>query len=213
MTALRPLIAIVAFVLLAGLVAQQPSTPAGAQTPDDPPPSTLISPIAGSWTLLVNTSVAGPPQTVLGSLLQWADSAFTFEAASQTFRSFRAAQPFLSDLDFIAAGQPFWIFVPPARLDGDITFWEQPATVRNQSVTLVPGFNLSAWTGTQGVRISQAVQSIPVRRAFLWDAVGQSFLVWDPTLPAIIQSDFELEYGAGLWVDLSGTQSVVWEQP
>jgi hypothetical protein len=213
MTALRPLTAFVALLLLAGLIAQPPPSPAAAQAPDDSQPTTLISPVAGNWTLLVNTSDAGSPETVLGSLLQLADSAFAFDATSQRFHSFRVAQPFLSDLDIIQAGQPFWVFVPPERLDGDITFWEQRATVRNLPVTLVPGFNLAAWTGTQGVRISRAVQSLPVRRAFLWDAVSQSFLIWDPGLPATLNSDFELEYGAGLWVDVSGTQSVTWEQP
>ena len=149
----------------------------------------------------------------MGSLVQWADSAFVFDAATARFRSFRAAQPFLSDLNVIESGQPFWVFVPPDRLDGDITFWEQDATVRNQSVTLAPGFNLAAWTGTQGTRISQAVQLLPIRRAFLWDAVAQSFLIWDPGLPAAIQSDFELEYGAGLWIDVAGSQSIEWPQP
>jgi len=213
MTVLRPLIAIVVVLLLAGVLAQHSLAPAGAQSSDDPLPATLISPIAGNWTLLVNTGDAGSPETVMGSLLQWADSAFVFDAATARFRSFRAAQPFLSDLNVIESGQPFWVFVPPDRLEGDITFWEQDATVRNQSVTLAPGFNLAAWTGTQGTRISQAVQSLSIRRAFLWDAVTQSFLIWDPGLPPAIQSDFELEYGAGLWIDVVGSQSVEWPQP
>ena len=213
MTVLRPLIAIVPVLLLVAVFALHSLAPADAQSPDEPAPTTLTSPIAGNWTLLTNTGEAGPPSTVLGSLLQWADSAFTFDAATGRFRSFRVDQPFLSDLNVIEAGQPFWVFVPPDRLDGDITFWQQDAMVRNQPVTLTPGFNLAAWTGTQGTRISQAAQSLPIRRAFLWDAVAQSFLLWDPSLPPAIQSDFELEYGAGLWIDVTGAQSVVWQQP
>lgn len=213
MTVLRPLTAIALVLLLVAAFALHSLAPADAQEPGDPAPATLISPIAGNWTLLTNTAESGSPSTVLGSLLQWADSAFTFDAATGRFRSFRVDQPFLSDLNVIEAGQPFWVFVPPDRLDGDITFWQQDAMVRNQPVTLIPGFNLAAWTGTQGTRISQAAQALPVRRAFLWDAVAQLFRVWDPTLPPAIQSDFELEYGAGLWIDVMGAQSVVWQQP
>lgn len=209
----RPFFAIVAVLLLVGLIGQSSLSPAKAQAPDDQRATTLISPVAGNWTLLVNTGEAGAPQAVLGSLLQWADSAFTFDATTARFHSFRTAQPFLSDLNVIQAGQPFWVFVPPDRLEGDITFWEQPATVRNQSVTLAPGFNLVAWTGTQGTPISQAAQSLPIQRAFLWDAVAQAFLIWDPALPPVIQSDFALEYGAGLWIDVGGAQSVEWLQP
>ena len=213
MLAFRPFVAIVAVLLLVAVIGQPSLPPARAQTLDDPQSDILISPVAGNWSLLVNTGETGPPQTVLGGLLQWAESAFTFDATTDRFRSFRAAQPFLSDLAVIQAGQAFWVFVPPDRLDGDITFWQQPATVHNQSVMLTPGFNLAAWTGTQGTRISQAAQSLPIQRAFLWDAVAQSFLIWDPALPPAIQSDFALEYGAGLWIDVGGSQSVEWPQP
>lgn len=189
------------------VLAQEGPTPAQGEA------ATLVSPIAGNWTLLVNLDEGGAPLAVMGSLRRWATTVFTFDAGEGRFRTFRVGQPQFSDLATIESGQAFWVFVPPTLLDGDLTFWEQPATVGNLSVELRPGFNLAAWTGATGVRVSVALEGIAVRRAYLWDVTAQRFAVWNPSLPASLRDDFELEYGAGLWIDLAGTALVVWEQP
>lgn len=174
--------------------------------------ATVIQPIAGNWSLLVNTGPAATPASLLAPIDDLATAAFTFDPASDRFRTYRAGAPSLSDLGEVASGEAFWVFVPAERLDGDLTFLEIPATVEAVGVTLQPGFTLAAWTGAQGVLISEATAGLGVRRAFLWVAASQSFVIWDPGLPASLQEDFALEYGAGLWIDLDAPESVVWEQ-
>ena len=201
---------IVSIALLAGLV----SSGGGATRAQDGAAQTSIfSPIAGGFTLLVNLDEASDPASMLASIDDFVSAAFAFDADIGRFRSFRVGQPALSDLRSVGRGTAFWVFVPPERLDGDLTFWEQPTSVRNMAQDLVPGFNLVAWTGSDGVAISEAVDGLPVRKVFSWDVAAQRFEIWDPTGPASISVDFALEYGQGMWLDLGGTETVVWLQP
>ena len=173
---------------------------------------TLISPIAGGWTLLVNLADAAPPAEALSGLEPWLSAAFTYDAPSDSFRSYRPALPALSDLLTMDAGEAFWLFVPPDRLDGDLTFWEQPAALGKRTVTLQPGFNLAGWTGANDVAVSRATAGLPLPRVYLWEPLTQRFRIWDPTLPLSLRDDFALEYGAGFWIDIAGSAPVAWEQ-
>ena len=175
-------------------------------------PGSVIQPIAGGWSLLANTGPAAAPSALLAPISDLATAAFTFDAERKRFRSFRTGQPALSDLSVIEEGEAFWVFVPPERLEGDLTFLEVPAGVRSLAAELQPGFTLAGWTGSDGVRISTALDGLPTPRAFFWQAATQTFLIWDPQLPAVLREDFGLEYGAGLWIDLGGSEAVVWEQ-
>ena len=176
-------------------------------------PDTVVQPISGGWSLLANTGPASTPPALLAPLDQLATAAFTFDAEEKRFHSFYAGQPGQSDLTLIGEGEAFWIFVPPARLDGDLALLGIPTEVRGTAVELQPGFTLVGWTGSDGVRISEAMVGLPVRRVFSWEVAAQQFAIWDPLLPAVLREDFTLEYGAGLWVDLGGTEVVVWDQP
>lgn len=182
---------------------------------DDPAdfPTQVITPVVGGWTLLVNLADAAPPDTVLGSLRPLVTAAFAFDPAIGRFRTYRPAQPALSDLPSIAAGQPFWIFISPDQLDGDLVLWEQPASVRQLAVTLRPGFNLVPWTGTDGTPVAAAFPGLPVRRVYLWESQSQRYRIWDSMFPVALQDYFTLEYGAALWLDLAGSADVTWEQP
>jgi len=205
--ALRRLLALA----LAGVVALAVAAPARGQEGDPDPP--VISPVGASWTLLVNLGEAASPAALLAPLDAWVTAAYTYNPASRAFRTYRDGLPALSDLTTIESGEAFWAFVPTSRLGSDITFWEQPAGVRNLAQELRPGFNLVPWTGTQGTPIAQAVAGLPVRRAYSWDPVRQRFDVWDPALPDALRADIVLDYGQGLWIDLDSTQPVTWEQP
>ncbi len=165
-------------------------------------PDRVISPVAGGWTLLANLGPAAPPATVLGSLQSQVDGVFTFNSASGRFAIYRPGQPLLSDLAQIDAGQAFWVHVDPARFDGDLFLWEQLASVQRQDVSLRRGFNLVAWTGSDGVALSVALAGLPVRRAYVWDAAAQGYDVWDTALPASLRTDVPLEYGMGLWLEV-----------
>lgn len=175
-------------------------------------PAPVISPIGSGWSLLVNLGPAVDPATLLDPIDQWVTSAFTFDPATDSFRAYRAGLALINDLDTIESGQAFWAFSPPARLRGDVTFWQQPAGVRDLEVALLPGFNLVPWTGSDGVRVSEALAGLPVDRAYRWDPVGQAFVIWSSALPAGLQVDFTLEYGEGLWIELGGIAGMVWRQ-
>ena len=203
----RTLTLLIIAVLVAG-VAMVP----GATRAQEAPPTTLISPIAGGWTLLVNLADAAPPAEAFDGLEPWLSAAFTYDATSDRFRSYRPALPALSDLSSVAAGEAFWLFVPTDRLNGDLTFWQQSASVGARTVTLQPGFNLSGWTGSNGLTISEATAGLPLRRAYLWEPLTQRFRIWDSTLPFALRDDFALEYGAGFWIDIAGSAAVAWEQ-
>ena len=200
-----------ALILIAAVA---PLSPTDAQAPDDEagPPATLISPVAGGWTLLVNLGDAGPPAAVLGLLRDFVTAAFARDDSLRRFRTYRPGFPGLSDLAEIAAGQPFWVRVPADRLQDDLYLWEQPATQADLAVPLRPGFNLVPWTGTDGLSVSAATAGIAVRRAYLWDLSQQRYRVWGSDLPPFVRDDFELEYGAAIWLDLAGSMSVTWEQ-
>ena len=172
----------------------------------------VIHPIAGGWSLLTNTGPATSPARLLGPIGDLVTAAFTFDATQDRFRAYRPGRPAQSDLWVVDAGQALWVFVPPARLDGDIAFLELPASARNLRATLEPGFTLVGWTGTDGLRISEAMEGLPVHRAYQWEAASQRYRTWIPSLPASARDDFPLEYGAGVWIDLGGDESVVWMQ-
>ena len=198
------------FVLVMALAVSVLGSAVTAQEPEAD--ETGIQPIAGNWSLLVNTGPAASPGALLAPIDDLATVAFTFDPATDRFRTYRAGSAVLSDLAEIRSGEAFWVFVPPERLDGDLAFLEIAATVPPTAVTLQPGFTLAAWIGAQGVPVSEAISGLPIRRAYLWVAATQSFQIWDPGLPSSLREDFELEYGAGLWVDLAGSEPVVWEQ-
>lgn len=209
--ALRPRARLLLGLAIAVTLSVSLAVPARGQEPEPGPP--VISPVGEHWTLLVNLGDAASPAALLASLDDWVTAAFTFNPASGAFRTYRAGLPALSDLTTIESGQAFWAFVPSGRLGADITFWEQPAGVRNVAQELRPGFNLVPWTGAEGVPIAEAIAGLPVRRAYSWDPVRQRFDVWDPALPDALRADIVLEYGQGLWIDLDATQPVTWEQP
>ena len=179
---------------------------------DADPPARVIQPIAGGWSLLANTGPATSPADLLAPIEDLVTAAFTFDATQDDFRAYRPGTPAPTDLRVVEAGQALWVFVPPDRLDGDIAFLELPASVRDLPTTLEPGFTLVGWTGTDGLRVSAALAGLPVRRAYQWEAASQRYRTWSPSLPASARDDFPLEYGAGVWIDLGGDDSVVWEQ-
>ncbi|HJN91915.1 MAG TPA: hypothetical protein QGF05_04195 [Dehalococcoidia bacterium] len=208
-----PLLALLAcgILLLGGALSGPVDAPARAfGQAEDGSPAPVISPVGGNWTLLVNLGPDTAPTDLLRPLDAWVTSAFTFDGLSKRFHTFRRGLPALSTLQVIGEGEAFWAFVPPDRLEGDLTFWTQDPGVRNQTQQLHPGFNLVPWTGQSGLAVSLATIGLPIRRAYSWDPLRQAFDVWNPDLPAALQVDFQLEYGQGLWLDLSS--SADWEQ-
>ncbi len=57
------------------------------------------------------------------------------------------------------------------------------------------------------------MDGLPGRKVGSWDVAAQRVEIWDPTAPASISVDFALDYGQGRWLDLGGSDPVVWLQP
>ena len=179
---------------------------------EDGSPAPVIQPIAGGWSLLANTGPAVSPADLLRPIADLVTAAYTFDATQDDFLTYRPGAPSQTDLLLVESGEALWVLVPADRLDGDIAFLEVPASARNLHATLEPGFTLVGWTGSEGLRVSEATEGLPIRRAYQWEAASQRYRTWIPSLPAAGRDDFPLEYGAGLWIDLGGDESVVWEQ-
>ena len=195
-----------ALLLGAGLADYRPSA-AGAQGA----PIT-VAPIRAGWNLLVNTGPSAAVRTVLGDLAPWVSAVFTYDPAVARFRSAFLSGPVPGDLTLLSTGVAFWAFVPPEPLASDVAFWSRPATVHAADIRLAPGFNLVAWTGSDGVSISTAAAGLPLRRIYAWDGETQRFRAWDPALPPALRDDFDLEYGMGLWLDLDAAIDLTWPQ-
>ena len=92
----------------------------------------------------------------------WLSAAFTYDASSVRFRSHRPALPALSDFDHCRGGQG----VLAVRAHGPAR--RRPHVLAAARIlgsthghTLQPGFNLSGWTGSNGLTVSQAAVGLP----------------------------------------------------
>jgi ABC-type branched-subunit amino acid transport system substrate-binding protein len=183
-----------------------PST-AHAQVPPGASRTVNLSP---GWNLVGWTGAGSTP---VADALAGFDGAFstlfTWDAASQSFLNFNpSVPPALNTLSDLAFGDGVWINVSSAT---EAT-WQQPAFTGNRSVALRPGFNLVMWTGPSGTPVSTAVTGLgsALRTLFTYDATGQQFRSFSPTLPPAVNTASELNYGDGVWIDVS--QAVVWAQ-
>ena len=210
-----PTLSPLSVLLLAALALVAAGWAAGGRTvtaQDAQSRAPVIQPISGGWSLLANTGPATAPADLLAPIEDLVTAAFTFDAIRDRFRAYRPEAPARTDLVQVETGEALWVFVPPDRLDGDVAFLELPASASNLPATLEPGFTLVGWTGTDGLRVSAALDGLPVRRAYQWEAASQRYRTWIPSIPASARDDFPLEYGAGVWIDLGGDEAVVWVQ-
>ena len=194
-----------------------PGTPVylGSDAPSLPPPG-LDGPLfelgynlTPGWSLvgwLGNTPVEEASADILDSF----DSIFTWDPSADEFLSYRPSAPaFLNTLDEISQGDAVFIFVT----EPSGTFWPQPDFAAPRTVALADGFNLVLWTGPSGTPIEDAIESIidQVNAVFAWDRVTQSFLTFRPGAPAFLNTATTIDFGEGVWVDMSAPAT--WEQP
>lgn len=203
---------VVAALMMALAVAGATLAGKTATAQEEASPAPVLHPITEGWSLLANTGPGASPAQLLAPLDGLVTAAFTYDAKEDRFKSYRAGVSGRNDLTWVEAGQALWVLVPEGRLGGDIAFLELPGQARRLPATLESGFTLVGWTGTDGLRVSRATEGLPVRRVYQWDGASQRYRVWDTRVPAAARDDFRLEYGAGLWVDLRGADSVTWYQ-
>lgn len=205
-------LSVVAALILALAATGATLTGNTATAQEEASPAPVFHPITEGWSLLANTGPGASPAHLLAPLDGLVTAAFTYDAKEDRFKSYRTGVSGRNDLTWVEAGQALWVHVPEGRLGGDIAFLELPGQERHLSATLESGFTLVGWTGTDGLRISRATEGLPVRRVYQWDGASQRYRVWDTGVPEAVRDDFPLEYGAGLWVDLRGADSVTWYQ-
>ncbi|MEE9278260.1 MAG: hypothetical protein V3V06_07605 [Dehalococcoidia bacterium] len=156
------------------------------------------------WNLVgwggADTSVEEATGSIAGAF----SSVFTWSAADQAFRSFNpTAPPFLNTLQSLTTGDGLWLFVESPG----IATWEQPSATGPLAFELGPGFNLVMWTGADGTPVAEAVAGIggALVTLFTWDAAQQAFLSFSPTAPAFLNTATTLNFGDGVWVQVSGS--------
>ena len=131
-----------------------------------------------------------------------------WDAAEQDFLRFTPGVPvFLNTIAELSEGTGVWINSTVA------TAWEQPAFGDPRDVPLLQGFNLVLWTGPSGTAVEDAVVSLgdALDILFTWDATSQEFLRFSPTLPAFLNTATTLNFGDGVWLNVTGRAT--WEQP
>lgn len=136
-------------------------------------------------------------------------SLFAWDAVAQAFQSYIPDLPtFLNTLGELGAGDGVWLFVEnPAGV-----IWDQPAITTARDVTLQDGFNLVMWSGpTTDVASAVADLGASLQALFLWDAVAQEFLTFNPVLPPALNTATTVHPGDGVWVLVSATTT--WQQP
>jgi hypothetical protein len=134
-------------------------------------------------------------------------AAWRFEAATQTWASYRADFPFLSTLERLEPGDALWVQLRAGRR----VVWEQPAfTIGERAVPVRAGLNFATWTGpSTGVEAALAGLGDGVEAVFRWNRGILRFELVSPRLP------FEdlaapLVSGDVVWVRMA--RSGVWLQ-
>ena len=133
----------------------------------------------------------------LGGALQ---GLFTWDPAGQRFLRYQPGGPaFLNTVATLEPGQGVWVLL---TADAD---WDQdflPGLQQRRSVRLVPGFNLIAWTGPEGLDPTAAfgVDPTVLGGAFTFDGAGQQFRRFQPGGLAALNSLTGLPFGSGLWL-------------
>ena len=177
--------------------------------PPEPPqlPTTRTVSLARGWNLVGWTGATAAQDataTISGSFT----TLYTWNAADQSFQSLSSTGPdFLNTLTDLQAGDGVWIHTPNGGS------WEQPAYREPRSAPLAPGFNLAMWTGPEGTSVVDAVAGITgqLEVLFTWDAAQQRFLRFSPTGPGFLNDPIVLNFGDGVWLQVS--RSVSWAQP
>ena len=152
---------------------------------------------------------ATPIEAATDSIAGQFDAIFTFDNATQSFRSFRPALPILNTLTELVRGEGVWIIVT----DPDGVRWAQPTFDASREVTLGVQFNLVMWTGPDGTPVADAVAEIAggLDALFTRDSTSQIFLSYRPAGPVFLNTAKFLDHGDGVWLKM--TAAAIWTQP
>ena len=164
------------------------------------------------FNLVVWTGPVAPLESVLAEIAGDVDRAFAWDAARQRFLIHTlGALPALNTLITLRSGEPLWLHVRA----GHPVVWEVPLTVERQSVSLVPGWNLVPWTGTNSVPAAEAFAPLGDRltRAFGWALEARAFRTHLPNAPGPVNTLTALPAHSPIWLEISPGEPLVWDQP
>lgn len=133
---------------------------------------------------------------------------FTFDAATQTFRSYRPdGPPLINDLEALRKEAGIWVFVENA--DGAV--WPRETTATPSAVNLVRGFNLVTW-GPEQRDIQSAIAPLDgsVVGVWLWLPLERRFVIYRPDGPSFLNDLEELLAGPAMWIQMKS--AAVWQQ-
>ena len=82
-----------------------------------------------------------------------------------------------------------------------------------REVTLASGWNLVGWTGNTAVADATAPIAGQFGAIFGWDATGQAFQSFQPTVPPFLNTLTDLRLGDGLFIFVTDATGAVWPQP
>lgn len=173
------------------------------------PAASQTIPLGPGWNL-TGWFGATPVEVATDSIAGQFETLFTWDVDLDRFRTFRPAGPaFLSDLTDLEFGDGVWVLVS----DPAGALWAQPMFREAREVPLNAGFNLVLWSGPSATPIAEAVAALgdDVTAVFTWQQSEQAFRSWRRDAPAFLNSASVLNYGDGLWIQMSG--SATWTQP
>lgn len=81
------------------------------------------------------------------------------------------------------------------------------------TMPLVAGWNLVAWTGNADVAAATAGIAEDFDVLFVWDADAQTYLTFAPALPAALNTLDALAFGDGVWIHVTNPAGAAWEVP
>ena len=173
------------------------------------PPATRVQTLQLQWNLVGWTGESSAISVVTSEIGSSLSRFSIWDANALAFLSFNPALPIsLNTLQVVPQGAGVWTFVTGAAP----LAWEQPSLREARSVPLASGFNLVMWSGPDGSSITEALANLTgVQGLWLWDALGQGFLSFNPILPPVLNGASVLNHGDGIWLLMSGAET--WEQP
>jgi len=160
------------------------------------------------WNLITYTGDTLPVAQALADINGMYRSAFTYDSATQSFKSYFPTLPAaLNSLQQLEAGDAVWIFMEQS------VAWNQDRMDSGANTQLVEGFNLVSFAGADGTSVEDAFASLSGTSytVWMWDSQSQSYLSYSPDRPAFLNTLETLDHGTAIWILVDG--ATTWTQP
>ncbi len=155
--------------------------------------------LATGWNLVAWLGQTTDVVTALESVADSIDSMFTWAPDVGFQRYAPAGLAFLNAVEVLLPAQGLWVLATQ-----DVVWLQQgsPAALLDRTVILSTGFNLVAWTGTDGLEASSVFEPAVdiITSIFHYDTGAPRFQRYTPGGLAILNSLANLRFGTAIWV-------------